>query len=80
MDEMEDFEKEILGDIPTTRTELPVEEIKEADTREAWETMPLKELRKYYKTQMLERRARKAEYGKQVEKCKKIRLLMKAVK
>jgi len=80
MDEMEDFEKEILGDAPTTRTELPVEEIEEADTREAWETMPLKELRKYYKTQMLERRARKAEYEKQVEKCKKIRLLMKAVK
>ena len=79
MDEMEDFEKEILGDAPTTKTELPVEEV-EVDIREAWETMPLKELRKYYKTQMLERRARKAEYGKQVEKCKKIRLLMKAVK
>jgi len=79
MDEMEDFEKEILGDAPTTKTELPVEEV-EVDIREAWETMPLKELRKYYKTQMLERRARKAEYEKQVEKCKKIRLLMKAVK
>ena len=76
---MEDFEKEILGDAPTTKTELPVEEV-EVDIREAWETMPLKELRKYYKTQMLERRARKAEYEKQVEKCKKIRLLMKAVK
>ena len=76
MDEMEEFEKSVLGDAPATITQAPIEE---EEVKEVWELMPIKELRKYYKTQMLERRAREASYIEQREKCKMIRLLMKAV-
>jgi len=77
MDEMEEFEKSVLGDAPAAITQAPIEE---EEVKEAWETMPLKELRKYYKTQMHERRAKEAEYIEQREKCKKIREHMKVTK
>ena len=78
VEELSDFEKSVLGDSPATITQAPVEE--EIEVKEAWETMPIKELRKYYKTQMHERRAREAEYIEQREKCKKIREHMKVTK
>ena len=77
VEELSDFEKSVLGDAPATITQAPIEE---EEVKEAWETMPLKELRKYYKTQMHERRAREAEYIEQREKCKKIREHMKVTK
>ena len=76
MDEMEEFEKSVLGNAPIAKTEVPTIE---EPIKEAWETMPLKELRKYYKTQIAERRAKEAEYIQQREKCKKIREFMKKV-
>lgn len=78
MDEMEKFEKEVLGDAPVSRTEVPMQEEIE-EPKKAWETMPLKELRKYYKTQIEERRAREASYLEQRDKCKAIREHIKAV-
>jgi len=76
---MEEFEKEVLGNAPEAVIREEPTEAFEEDPKEAWETMPIKELRKYYKTQIEERRAREASYIEQRDKCKKIREFMKKV-
>ena len=79
---MDKFEKEVLGNAPSTKgvdikEESP--EVLEEKPKEEWELMPLKELRKYYQTQIEERRYRERLYLEQQKKCKAIREKMKGL-